>query len=160
MTYITDFFNSFLYSLIVPIFVIGVGCIVVSMFVPSLLPQYKFPLKTGGAILILAGTFLCGKYTEHANIVALQEKNKIILVEKKALQEKSSVSIITKYINKTNTIEKIKYEPITLYVDKKADESCPIDATTSDDIGRLLNASAKGTLVSPTNSDGTTARTK
>jgi hypothetical protein len=143
--------NNIIYPLIVPGLMAGVMAIIVSIFIPSLLSQYKLPLLAGGIVVVLFFTFYAGKYSE-------ESKNAIQQAEMKA---EINQEVVVKYVDKIKYVTKWKEVPINVYVPVKADAQCIIDSSTASNIRMLYTNSIKGDFpTTPASVDGTTSTTK
>jgi hypothetical protein len=139
----------------------GVMAIIVSIFIPSLLSQYKLPLLAGGIVVVLFFTFYAGKYSEESKNAIQQAEMKAENSKLNAKSKEINQEVVVKYVDKIKYVTKWKEVPINVYVPVKADAQCIIDSSTASNIRMLYTNSIKGDFpTTPASVDGTTSTTK
>lgn len=145
-TLLSLFANNVIYPLIIPGLAAGAIAIIVSIFIPAVLAQYKIPLLLGGIVAVLFFTFYGGKYSEESKYkLALAESNAELAIYKGKAGEVTH-EVVIKYVDRYHEVEKIKVEYKDVYVDrfitKEADAKCSIN----NGFVRLHDSAAKGEL--------------
>jgi hypothetical protein len=120
LTFLTTVFDQFIYALIVPGLLIGIGAIILSLFLPDF--AYKKPVFIVGVIAIVFFTFFSGKYTSETKWKAKWELHETEQELEIAKLEAAAAYITTEativYVDKVKVVEKLKTEYRTVYVDK------------------------------------------
>jgi hypothetical protein len=110
--------NNVIYPLIVPGLMAGVISILFSFFIPNAVAQYKMAFLLGGIVLVLFFTFYAGKYTEESKHAITISQQKADIAHWKAKSGEITYQTVIKYVDRINTIEKVKTEYVTVYVDR------------------------------------------
>lgn len=145
-TLLSFFAGNIIYPLIIPGLMAGAIAIIISVFIPTFLAQYKIPLLLGGIVAVLFFTFYGGKYSEESkHKLEVAELNAEIAIYKgKSIQVTHEVEI--KYIDRVTEIEKIKVEYQNVYVDRFVTKEDDAKCTINTGFVRLHDSSAKGEL--------------
>lgn len=155
--FIGNFFSELLFNLIIPGLGLGVLSLILSIFVPASLSQYKIPLQLGGLVLVIFFVFTAGRFSEHKKYEAEAAALRFEIAEQTAQANRISTDVIVQYVDKIKIVEKIKMEKVYVYVDKEADIACRIDPSTAGRVRLLLDSSAKGQVPGPaSNPNGST----
>lgn len=157
-SFISDFFNNLLFSLIIPGLGIGVCSLLFSIFIPSTLAIYKIPAQILGIVLCVFFLFTAGRFSEHKKHEAAVAEFRLELASKEALANKISTKTLIQFIDRIKVVEKIKEVPTYVYVTKENDAACRIDPDTASRIRMLLDSAAKGKV--PGSASDTNAATK
>lgn len=138
--------NNVIYPLIIPGLMAGVIAIIVSIYIPTVLAQYKIPMLLGGIVAVLFFTFYGGKYSEESKhkIAEAELNTKIAILEGKQAAVTHDVEI--KYVDRVKTVEKIKVEYKDVYVDRFITQEADAKCIINNGFVRLHDSSAKGEL--------------
>lgn len=142
--FIGNFFSELLFNLIIPGLGLGILSLILSIFVPTSLSQYKIPLQLGGLVLVIFFVFTAGRFSEHKKYEAEAAQLRFEIAEQTAMANRISTDVIVQYVDRIKIVEKIKEVKVITYVTQEDDVACRIDPSTASRIRMLLNTSAKG----------------
>lgn len=138
--------NNVIYPLIVPGLMSGALAIIVSVFIPNVLAQYKLPILASGIVAVLFFTFYAGKYSEESKYNIAQAEQKAENARLNAKSKEINQDVVIQYVDRIKYVTKWKEIPINVYIPKEADSKCVIDPSTGDYIRMLISTSIKGEL--------------
>jgi hypothetical protein len=118
--FLSTVFHQFIYTLILPGLLLGIGAIILSLFLPNF--AYKKPVFITGVVAIIFFTFFSGKYISETKWEAKWELHETEQALEIAKLEAAAAFITTEtvvmYVDKIKVVEKLKTEYRTVYVDK------------------------------------------
>ena len=143
-SFITSFFNDFLFTLIIPGILLGVALLVAATFIPTFLTGYKVPVQVLGLVLVVFFVFQTGRSVEvNKNAKAVLEAEAKI-AKRETASEKVNTETIIRYVDRVQVVNKIKEVPTNVYVTKETDRACSISAGDSLNVAIVLNDSVRG----------------
>lgn len=143
-SFLTNFFNAFAFSLIIPGIMAGIGLMIVSTFLPSVLAKYKIAAQVLGLILVVFFVFQTGRYVEVNKAVKVELKAQVKDAERETKSEKVNTETVIRYVDRVKVVEKIREVKTNVYVTQETDRACVIGVGPSADIAILLNDSVRG----------------
>jgi hypothetical protein len=118
--FLSTVFHQFIYTLILPGLLLGIGAIILSLFLPNF--AYKKPVFITGVVAIVFFTFFSGKYISETKWKAkwqLHETQQALEIAKlEAAAAYITTETVVMYVDKVKVVEKLKTEYRTVYVDK------------------------------------------
>jgi hypothetical protein len=111
-----SFTDQVIYALVTPGIVLGLAAIAASLFLPSF--AYKIPAMAIGIGLVLFFTFYAGKEVENRKLQLVLTEQALEIASLEAAAANITTDTVVMYVDRVKTVEKIKTEFKTVYVDK------------------------------------------
>ena len=146
-----SFTDQVIYALVTPGIIFGLAAIAASLFLPSF--TYKIPAMAIGVVAVLFFTFYAGKEVENRKLQLVLTEQALAIASLEANAANITTDTVVMYVDRVKTVEKIKTEFKTVYVDKFITPET--DARFGDLPNGFIvlhNAAVKGILPDPTGS--------